>query len=36
MKPGRYVYDIEIRSSAGVKTRVLEGQMEIMPGVTKI
>ena len=36
MKPGRYVYDIEIKSGANVKTRVLEGQLEIMPGVTKI
>lgn len=36
MKPGRYVYDVEIKSSANVKTRVLEGQLEIMPGVTKI
>jgi hypothetical protein len=34
MKAGRYVYDIEITSSAGVKTRVLEGQVEITPGVT--
>jgi len=36
MKPGRYVYDVEIKSAANVKTRVLEGQVEIMPGVTKI
>lgn len=36
MKPGRYVYDVEITNSGGVKTRVLEGQLEIMPGVTKI
>ncbi len=36
MKPGRYVYDVEIKSGANVKTRVLEGQLEIMPGVTKI
>ena len=36
MKPGRYVYDVEITSSASVKTRVLEGQLEIMPTVTKI
>ena len=34
MKAGRYVYDIEITSSAGVKTRVLEEQVEITPGVT--
>ena len=36
MKPGRYVYDVEITNSAGTKRRVLEGQLEIMPGVTKI
>ena len=34
MKAGRYVYDIEITSSGGTKTRVLEGQLEITPGVT--
>ena len=36
MKPGRYVYDVEITNSGGTKTRVLEGQLEIMPGVTKV
>jgi hypothetical protein len=36
MKAGRYVYDIEITSSGGTKTRVLEGQLEITPGVTTI
>ena len=35
MKAGRYVYDVEITSSAGTKTRVLEGQVEITPGVTQ-
>ena len=35
MKAGRYVYDIEITSSGGVKDRVLEGQLEVMPGVTQ-
>ena len=34
MKAGRYVYDVEIDQS-GTKTRVLEGQLEIMPGVTQ-
>jgi hypothetical protein len=33
---GRYVYDVEITSSGGIKTRVLEGQITITPGVTKI
>ena len=36
MKAGRYVYDVEITSSGGAKTRVLEGQVEITPGVTQI
>ena len=35
MKSGRYVYDVEITASGGAKTRVLEGQVEITPGVTK-
>tara|TARA_R110000803_G_scaffold151947_1_gene217026 strand:+ start:459 stop:791 length:333 start_codon:yes stop_codon:yes gene_type:complete len=35
MKAGRYVYDVEIDQS-GTKTRVLEGQVEITPGVTQI
>ena len=34
MKAGRYVYDVEI-DQAGTKTRVLEGQLEVMPGVTQ-
>jgi len=32
---GRYVYDVEITSNAGVVTRVLEGQLEVTPGVTR-
>ena len=36
MKAGRYVYDVEITSSGGTKDRVLEGQLEVMPGVTQI
>jgi len=32
---GRYVYDVEITSGAGVITRVLEGQLEVTPGVTR-
>jgi hypothetical protein len=35
MKAGRYVYDVEITNSGGIKTRVLEGQVEITPGVTQ-
>ena len=35
MKPGRYVYDVEILNSNGTRTRVLEGQVEVTPGVTQ-
>tara|TARA_B100000927_G_C16457462_1_gene466441 strand:+ start:451 stop:786 length:336 start_codon:yes stop_codon:yes gene_type:complete len=35
MKAGRYVYDVEITSGAGLKDRVIEGQLEVMPGVTQ-
>jgi hypothetical protein len=34
MKPGRYVYDVEI-VSGGVVTRVVEGQLEVTPRVTR-
>jgi hypothetical protein len=35
MKAGRYVYDVEItKTSNGEKTRVVEGQLTINPGVT--
>ena len=37
MKAGRYVYDVEItQTSNGEKTRVVEGQVTIHPGVTQI
>ena len=32
---GRYVYDVEITDQAGIITRVVEGQVEITPGVTR-
>jgi len=35
MKAGRYVFDIEIEDNAGYVTRVVEGQVEITPGVTR-
>jgi hypothetical protein len=34
MKAGRYVYDVEI-NSGGTITRVVEGQVEVTPGVTR-
>lgn len=34
MKPGRYMYDVEIVNTLNDRvTRILEGQIEIMPGV---
>jgi hypothetical protein len=36
MKPGRFVYDVEILSGTGTRTRVLEGQVEVTPGVTQV
>jgi len=35
MTAGRYVYDIEIESSAGDITRVLEGVVNLTPEVTR-
>jgi len=35
LKAGRYVYDVEITSPDSIVTRVVEGQIEIMPGVTR-
>jgi hypothetical protein len=36
MKAGRYVYDVEAQNGAGgVVTRIVEGQIEITPGVTR-
>lgn len=35
LKAGRYVYDVEITSPDSTVTRVVEGQVEITPGVTR-
>ena len=36
MKAGRYVYDVEItKTSNSFKTRVIEGQVTVTPGVTQ-
>ena len=35
LEGGRYVYDLNIESSGGVKTRVIEGQAIVTPGVTR-
>ena len=34
--PGRYLYDVEITSSAGNKTRVVEGIVTVTPEITQI
>jgi hypothetical protein len=36
IKPGRYLYDVEIISGTSVKTRVVEGIVTINPEITKI
>lgn len=37
LKPGRYVYDVEIKkTSTSEVTRIVEGQIEVTPGVTKV
>ena len=33
--PGRYVYDVLITSGAGVKTRIIEGIVTVLPSVTR-
>lgn len=34
MAPGRYVYDVVIKNNQNVKTRVLEGIVNVLPQVT--
>tara|TARA_A100001201_G_scaffold120696_1_gene104182 strand:+ start:160 stop:498 length:339 start_codon:yes stop_codon:yes gene_type:complete len=34
MTPGRYVYDVVLTSSFGIKSRVLEGILTVVEGVT--
>ena len=36
MKPGRYVYDVEIVSNTNIVIRVIEGQFILTPSVTRI
>jgi len=35
LEPGRYLYDVEIYSSSGVFTRVVEGIVTVTPGITR-
>lgn len=36
IKPGRYLYDVEIISATNIKTRVVEGILTINPEITRI
>jgi len=36
IKPGRYLYDVEIITNASVKIRVVEGIITIAPEITRI
>lgn len=36
IEPGRYLYDVEISTSGGVITRVVEGIVTVTPGMTRI
>lgn len=35
IEPGRYMYDVEITSTGGVTTRVVEGIVTVTPGITR-
>lgn len=35
LKAGRYVYDVEVTSPSGTVSRVIEGQVEVTPGVSR-
>lgn len=36
LEPGRYLYDVEMTSSADDTTRVIEGIVTVTPGMTRI
>jgi hypothetical protein len=36
IKAGRYLYDVEIISATNIVTRVIEGQIEVTPRVTRV
>jgi hypothetical protein len=36
IEPGRYMYDVEITSGGGGKTRVVEGIVTVTPGITRV
>ena len=36
IEPGRYLYDVEVTSSGGAVTRIVEGIVTVTPGMTRI
>lgn len=36
LTPGRYLYDLVITSPSEVKTRVVEGIVNVLPGITQV
>lgn len=36
LEPGRYLYDVEITSTGGIVTRVVEGIVTVTPGITRV
>ena len=36
LEPGRYLYDVEIKSSANTISRVVEGIVTVTPGITRV
>lgn len=36
IEPGRYLYDVEITSTGGIKTRVVEGIVTVTPNMTRV
>ena len=36
IEPGRYMYDVEITSTGGGTTRVVEGIVTVSPGITRV
>lgn len=36
LKDGRYVWDLQLTDSAGIKTRTLEGRLTVLPSVSRV
>jgi hypothetical protein len=35
IRPGRYVYDVELADNTGVVTRIFQGTATVLPNVTR-